>query len=145
MSRLVVVLLALVAALVTASCGSSAHGPSSSSAGGNPASAAATTPTDDLTGCLIDAGFVEPASIVATVEIEGVKKVAALAFPPPHTEDDYLVIYEAPDDRSAAKAAEGFAGGPFIERVGTRLYTVAGANDPLTDAQTKAIQRCLDT
>jgi hypothetical protein len=143
MSRLAVVLLALAATLVAASCGGSGNGPSSGAEVGNSASAATATPSHDLTGCLIDAGFVEPESIVATVEIEGVQQVAALGLPPPHSADDYLVVYEAPDDSSAAKAAADYAGGPFIQQVGSLLYTVAGANDPLTPEQGKEITGCL--
>lgn len=137
-------LLALAVTLGAASCGSSANGGSSSAEGSGPASAVGTTPSDDLTGCLIDAGFVEPESIVATVEVEGVHQVATLGFPPPHSEDDYLVVYEAPDDSSAAEAAADFAGGPFIQRVGSLLYTVEGANDPLNPRQRTEIRSCLN-
>jgi hypothetical protein len=143
MRRIVVVLLALAVTTGVASCGGSANGGSSNAEGGGPASAISTTPSDDLTGCLIDAGFVEPAGVVATVEVEGVQKVVALSFPPPHSEDDYLVVYEAPDDKSAAKAAAAFTGGPFIKQVGSLLYTVAGANDPLTPEQGEEITGCL--
>lgn len=108
-----------------------------------PGTTANESPSDDLTGCLVDAGFAEPANFVATVEIEGVDQVATVAFPPPDSEDDFLVVYEAPSEAVAAKAAKDFAGGPFIEQIGTRLYTVAGANDPLTGSQSKAIERCL--
>ena len=143
MKRIVITLLALAATLGVASCGGSTDGGASSASGADPSGTASTTPSDDLTGCLIEAGFVEPASFVATVEIEGVQKVAALSFPPPHSEDDYLVVYEAPDDSSAAKAAAEFTGGPFIEQVGSLLYTVAGANDPLTPKQDEGINDCL--
>jgi hypothetical protein len=143
MTRIAAVLLALALILGAASCGDSANGGSSSAEDSAPASAADTTPGGDLTGCLIDAGFVEPAGVVATVEIDGVRKVAALSFPPPHSEDDYLVVYEAPDGSSAAKAATAFTGGPFIKQIGSLLYTVAGANDPLTSRQNEEINGCL--
>lgn len=139
MGRIAIVLLALVAALSFASCGGSADGGMANSSG----TSATESPSDDLTGCLMDAGFAEPANFVATVEVEGINQITTVAFPPPHGEDDFLVVYEAPSEAAAAKAAKDFTGGPFMEQVGARLYTVAGANDPLTDALTKAIQRCL--
>lgn len=139
MGRIAIVLLALAAALGSASCGGSADGGTASSTTANE------SPSGDLMGCLLDAGFAEPANFVATVEVEGVSQITTVAFPPPHGEDDFLVVYEAPNQATAAKAAKDFTGGPFMEQVGARLYTVAGANDPLTDAQTKAIQRCLKT
>lgn len=138
MGRIAIVLLALAAALGFASCGGSAGGMASSSG-----TSANESPSDDLTGCLVDAGFAEPPDFVATVEVEGVSQIATVAFPPPHGEDDFLVVYEAPSEAVATKAAKDFTGGPFMEQVGARLYTVAGANDPLTDAQTKAVERCL--
>jgi hypothetical protein len=140
MGRIAIVLLALAAALGCASCGGSADGEAASRTSGTTANE---SPSGDLKGCLLDAGFAEPAEFVATVEVEGVSQIATVAFPPPHGEDDFLVVYEAPSEAAAAKAAKGFTGGPFMEQVGTRLYTVAGANDPLTDAQTQGIQRCL--
>lgn len=140
MKRTAVVFLVLVAALGVASCGGSDDDKGSSTQASAPST---TSAPPDLTGCLIDAGFEQPDTFVATVEIDGVEKIATVAFPPPHTEDNFLVVYEAPDEGSAAKAAEEFAGGPSIEQVGTRLYTVVGANDPLADSQMKAVQRCL--
>lgn len=138
-----VVLVALGVIFGLASCGDSSEGGSPTTPTDDPTGTTSASASDELTGCLIGAGFVEPANLVATVEIDGVEKVAALAFPPPHSEDDYLVVYEAPDDSSAAKAAAEFAGGPFIEQVGSLLYTVAGANDPLTPKQSDDINECL--
>ena len=143
MRLIAIALLALAAALAFASCGGSADGGTASSSSSATGTTASASPSDDLTGCLLDAGFAEPSSFVATVEIEGVTQVATVAFPPPHSEDDFLVVYEAPSEAAAAKAGEDFAGGPFIKQIGARLYTVAGANDPLTASQTKAVQRCL--
>jgi hypothetical protein len=136
-----VVLVALGVIFGLASCGDSSERGSPTTPTNDPTGT--TSASDDLTGCLIGAGFIEPANLVATVEIDGVERVAALAFPPPHSDDDYLVVYEAPDDSSAAKAAAEFAGGPFIEQVDSLLYTVAGANDPLTPRQSKDISECL--
>lgn len=144
MTRIAAVLLALAVTLGAASCGGSGDGGSSSVEAGDTTSSATATPSDDLTGCLIKAGFVEPESIVATVEVEGAQQVATLGFPSPHSEDDYLVVYEAPDRTSAAEAAADFAGGPFIQQVGSLLYTVAGANDPLNPRQRAEIRSCLN-
>jgi hypothetical protein len=138
-----IALLALAAAFAFASCGGSADGGTANGSTSTPDTTASASPSDSLTSCLMDAGFAEPSSFVATVEIEGVTQAATVAFPPPHSEDDFLVVYEAPNEAAAAKAVENFAGGPFIKQIGARLYTVAGANDPLTASQTKAIQRCL--
>lgn len=69
--------------------------------------------------------------------------MATAGFPAPHSEDDYLVVYEAPNAAAAQKAAASYAGGPSIDRVGNLLYAVAGANDPLTAKQTQAIRSCL--
>jgi len=121
-------LLAVSASLILAACGN----------GGSIA-----TQEDDLTACLTEAGFSEPKSFVATVEIDGTNHVITVGFPAPHSEDDFLVVYEASNAAAAQKAAAGYAGGPSIDRVGNLLYAVAGANDPLTAKQAQAVRSCL--
>lgn len=93
-------LLAVSASLILAACGS----------GGSIATQTAAQ-EDDLTACLTEAGFSETKSFVATVEIDDTNHVATVGFPAPHSEDDSLVVYEAPNAVTAQKAAAGYAGG----------------------------------
>ena len=131
-----------MAALALAACGGSSSGETSSQTATKAAGSSESEGTD-LTGCLVAAGFTEPDTFTATVEIDGAEKVATVAFPPPQGEDDFLVVYEAGSASEAKMLAESFTGGPFAEAVGSMIYTVAGANDPLSAAQTEDVEACL--
>lgn len=126
-----VVVSALAAALV-AGCGGGSddtEGTDSSVAGG-----------DSLMACLLDAGFVEPDSEVATVVVDETETVGTVEVPPPD-DGNFVVVYAAPSEAVAEKAEKEFAGGPFIKRVGNLLYADTG--NVLDEQQKDAIEACL--
>jgi len=94
---------------------------------------------DSLTACLIEKGFTEPTAFVATVVVDGAKRLTTMAFPAPNSDDNYLVVYEAPSAMEAGKIEASYAGGPFIDRVGSFLFaTTAGAPSERDRANVRA-------
>jgi hypothetical protein len=99
---------------------------------------------DSLTACLIEKGFTEPTAFVATVVVDGAERLTTMAFPEPISEDNYLVVYEAPNAMEADEIEASYAGGPFIDQVGSFLFaTTSEAPSHEDQAQIRACLKVL--
>lgn len=96
-------------------------------------------PEGDLASCLAERGFVASEDFVATVIIDGAEQESVVRVP--GREDQYAVIYRAPSPADATRLASDYAGGPFADAVGDRIYTFTGGEP--TAAQQTAFERCL--